>query len=323
MRRYLLSFLIIWITLGCNATNNPKIILPEEFYEIINYLASDSLNGRRAGSDGIEKAAIYVENYFKVNGIQPYYDTYRDRFKINDSLDAFNVIGVLEGIDPSLKNEVVILSAHYDHIGQGNLIKKFGGRLTDVDSVANGANDNASGAAFVLALAKHFAESKNNKRTIMFVLFSGEEFGLFGSKHLSQRLKNENLNLYTMINFEMTGVPFTDNREYNVFLSGFDRSNMALKMNDYIGTKFIGESEIAAKYQLFKASDNYPFYEVFKKPCQTISSCDLSNYNFYHHVDDEANKLDYEHMVKVVNTLVPAIEAVANSETQEIKMNNE
>jgi hypothetical protein len=121
----------------------------------------------------------------------------------------------------------------------------------------------------------------------------------------------------------MLGVPFTDGRDYDVFLTGYDLSNMADKMNSYSGTKVVGQSEVAVKYQLFKRSDNYAFYEAFKLPSQTISSCDLTNFDFYHHVDDEADKMDYEHMASVSNKLIPIIEGVCNSETQEIKMNDE
>lgn len=322
MRRCFFLLVILLISLGCNAANDPRKITADELHDIVNYLASDSLKGRRAGTEGIDEAATYAGNYFKANGIKPYYQTYRDNFKI-DSLNAYNVIGVLEGADPALKNEIVMLSAHYDHIGQGKLITKFGGRLTDVDSIANGANDNASGTAMVLALAKHFAKAKNNKRTLMFVLFSGEEFGVKGSTHLSERLKNEGINLYTMINFEMMGVPFTDGRNYEVFLTGYDLSNMAEKINNYSASNVVGKSEVAVKYQLFKRSDNYPFYAEFNVPCQTISSCDMTNYDFYHHVDDEADKQDYNHMAHVANTLIPAIMSICNSETQEIKMYNE
>ncbi len=321
MKNIFLLLLLI-ATLGCKATNDPKNISPNDLYEIVNHLAADSLTGRRAGSEGIDFAATYIENYFHSIGVQPYYSTYRDNFKIG-SLDAFNVIGVLEGTNPLLKQEVVILSAHYDHIGVGQSIKKFGGRLTDVDSLANGANDNASGVATVLSLAKHFAAEKNQSRTIMFVLFAGEEFGLVGSNHLSERLKNEGLNLYTLINFEMMGVPFTDGRDYDVFLSGFELSNMAEKINLYSSSNVLGKSEVAVKYQLFKRSDNYPFYVAFNVPCQTISSCDMTNYDFYHHADDEADKLNYEHMAKVVNTLIPAVGTIANSPTKEIRMNEE
>lgn len=322
MKRFLPLLLLLLVLFGYKANHEFETITAEELKTLVTFLASDDLKGRKTGSEGIDAAATYMESYFKTYGIKPYFESYRDNFKM-DTIEAFNVVGVLNGKDSELKKEVIILSAHYDHIGEGKLMKKFGGRLIEIDSIANGANDNASGTAMVLALAKQFAIKKNNKRTIMFVLFTGEEFGLLGSKHLAERLKSEDLNLYTMINFEMLGVSFTDHRSYDVFLSGYDLSNMASKFNEYIGSNIIGRSEVAVKYNLFKRSDNYPFYEAFKTPCQSISSCDMTNYDFYHHVDDEADKLDYNHMANVANKLIPAIEAISNSKKQEIKMNNE
>lgn len=322
MRRFSLLIILVFVLFGFKSNHGHVYITADEMNNLINFLASDELKGRKTGSEGIEASATYMENYFKNLGVKPYFETYRDTFKINN-IGAFNVVAVLEGTDEALKNEFIILSAHYDHIGEGELIKKFGGKLTETDSIANGANDNASGAATVLSLAKHFSIKKSNKRTIMFVLFAGEEFGLLGSKHLADRLKSENVNLYAMLNFEMLGVPFTDNRGYDVFLSGYDLSNMASKLNEYMGSNVVGKSEIAVKYSLFKRSDNYPFYEAFKKPCQTISSCDMTNYDYYHHVDDEADKLDYEHMAKTANKLIRAIETLSNTESKEIKMNDE
>ena len=312
MKKILLVLMII-VAFNCKATNDTEAITTNEMNSIVSFLASDELQGRDTGSQGIETAAKYIEDYFKTNGIKPYYDTYRDPYKIKE-MDAFNVIGVLEGHDPVLKNEVVILGAHFDHIGYR--VKPFEG-----DSIGNGANDDASGTASVMALAKRLAKLNNNKRTIIFALYSGEEMGLLGSKHMAQRLKSENCNLYTMINFEMLGVPFTDNRDYEVFLTGYELSNMAEKINDYVGFNFVGQSDVAVKYQLFKSSDNYSFYKEFQLPSQTISSCDLTNYDYYHHADDEADKMDYVHMANVINKLVPAISAIANTETKEIQMN--
>lgn len=311
----ILLFLMIIAAFNCKATNDTDSITNDEMNSIVSFLASDELQGRDTGSQGIETAAKFIEDYFRTIGVKPYYETYRDLYKIKE-IDAFNVIGVLEGHDPVLKNEVVILGAHFDHIGYR--VKPFEG-----DSIGNGANDDASGTATVMALAKRLAKLNNNKRTIMFALYSGEEMGLLGSKHLAQRLKSENCNLYTMLNFEMLGVPFADNRGYDVFITGYELSNMSAKINDYIGFNFSGKSDVAVKYQLFKRSDNYAFYNEFKLPCQTISSCDLTNYDFYHHADDEADKMDYDHMAKVVNQLVPAIVGIANSESKEIKMNDE
>ena len=306
---------ILLIILGCKSTIEHSIktieVSENQLKSSLEYLASDRLEGRITGSKGIEKAAVFIENIFKENNIKPYYETYRDSFNIKEVI-GYNVIGYIEGNDPNLKNEFVILGAHYDHIGTAKMVNG--------DGIANGANDNATGTSAVLAMAKYFANKKNNKRSIMFALFSAEEKGVLGSKHLSKRLKGENLNLYTMVNFEMIGVPFKD-RDYEAFVTGYNLSNMAEKINTYTESNLIGESEIAIKYNLFKRSDNYPFYQEFNVPCQTISSCDMTNFDFYHHVDDEIDKLDFKFMKRLINEIIPAIEKMSNTPTKEIKLN--
>jgi hypothetical protein len=92
-------------------------------------------------------------------------------------------------------------------------------------------------------------------------------------------------------------------------------------LNKYAGNKLVGKSDEAAKFNLFKRSDNYAFYQQFKMPAQTISSCDLTNFDFYHHVDDEADIMDFNHMASTINNLFPAMEGMINAPTQEIKMN--
>jgi Zn-dependent M28 family amino/carboxypeptidase len=280
--------------------------------DIVSYLASDELQGRATGSDGIGKAANYIEEQLKSYGIKPYFETFRDDFKAGDK-EAFNIIGFKEGSDPNLKDEVIILGAHYDHIGFG---KKVGN-----DSIANGANDDASGTSAVLSMAKYFAAKNNNKRSIMFALFSGEEMGLLGSKHLAERLKSNGLKLYTMIEFEMIGVPMK-NKDYTAYISGFDLSNMASKINEYTNSKLVGLLPKAKEFKLFYRSDNYSFYKEFNEPCQTISTFDFTNYDYYHHVKDEASQMDYEFMASVINKLIPAIEKMSNTPTKEIKMNH-
>ena len=311
----LLVLIILVLTFSCK--HEPKIevgpsisISSDELKETVTFLASDNLLGRDTGSEGIDEAATYIEKQFKSFGIKSYFETFRDHFKV-DSLDAFNVVGVLEGNDQKLKNEYIIIGAHYDHIGYG--------RSVENDSIANGANDNAAGTAGVLAMAKYFATKNNNKRSILFVLFTAEERGLLGSKHLAEKLKSQNIDLYTMVNLEMIGVPFKD-RDYQAFVSGYELSNMAEKINEYVGSNLIGFSEVSKKYSLFKRSDNYPFYQEFKVSCQTISSCDLSNYDYYHHVDDEISELDYKFMASFLNKLIPGIEQMSNTPTKEISM---
>ncbi|MEL0454870.1 M28 family peptidase [Flavobacteriaceae bacterium SZ-1-7] len=313
---------LVYLLLGCgfqkrNSENSIKNsgdkLSKNDMKSTLEYLASDELEGRKTGTQGIEKAAVYIENVFKKNKIKPYFETYRDSFNL-DSIVGYNIVGYLEGNDPKLKKEFIILGAHYDHIGTAKAV--------NVDTIANGANDDASGTVAVLEWAKHFSKTKNNKRGILFTLYSAEEMGLKGSEHLANRMKATNTNLYAMVNFEMIGVPLKD-RDYSAFLTGYDVSNMANVLNGYVGEKILGKSDIAMKYELFKRSDNYPFYELFKVPCQTISSCDLSNFDYYHHVDDEADKIDYKHMANFLNQIIPALEGMINAPTKEIKLNNE
>ena len=121
--------------------------------KIMNFLASDELQGRDSGSEGIAKAADYIEGIFKVNGIKPYFENFRDTLS-NFNEPAYNMVGMIEGTDSELKNEFIILGAHYDHIGRIE--------AKDGDDIANGANDNASGTTTVLELARYFGNAKAN-----------------------------------------------------------------------------------------------------------------------------------------------------------------
>lgn len=323
--KYLISSLIV-IALSCKSTTNalrPENVFKDakgngtavdppamEVESIVSYLASDELAGREAGTEGIELAAAYIEDIFKKNNIESYFSTYRDTLS-NFSPTTYNIVGYIEGNDPELKDEFVIVGAHYDHIGAGDEVNG--------DVIANGANDNAAGTAAVIELAKYFAYSESNKRSLLFVLFSAEESGLLGSAHLAKKLKESDLDLYTMVNFEMIGVPMT--KEYTAYLTGFEESNMASKMNEYAGKNLIGFLPQAKEYNLFKRSDNYPFYQEFGIPAQTICTFDFTNYEYYHHVDDEVSRMDFEHMTSVINEMKPVLEKITNSTTREIKMN--
>jgi len=328
MKSYLVVFSLLCV-FGCKTSDKPVSVTKEipasEFQETVNFLASDALEGRNTGSIGIDKAATFIENTMKTNGLQPYFETYRDLFEFEDkraaragedpaTLKAFNIVGVVEGSDPELKKEYIILGAHYDHIG---IFKAVSG-----DSIANGANDNAAGTSAVLALAKCFAKSKTNKRSLMFALFSAEEKGLLGSKHLAEKLKSENFNLYTMVNFEMIGVPMKTS-DYVAYITGFEASNMAEKINEYAGLKLVGFLPKAQEYSLFSRSDNYPFYQQFQLPAQTVSTFDFTNYEFYHNVEDESSSMDYDHMASFVNQMVPVIETMSNTPTKDIKMHED
>ncbi|WP_299608659.1 M20/M25/M40 family metallo-hydrolase [uncultured Aquimarina sp.] len=307
-------FIIAIVFINCKqvttAQSSESKIKASEVETIMNFLASDELEGRDTGSEGLKKAAKYIEDIFKDAGISPYFDTYLPSFDAKGT-ETYNVVGYLNGTDPDLANEFVIVGAHFDHIGKG---KEVNG-----DIIANGANDNAAGSTAVISLAKHFAKAKDNKRSVLFVLFGAEEKGLLGSKHLAKVLKEKNLNLYTMVNFEMIGVPLND-KSYKAYITGFEISNMAEKMNEYAGKELIGFLPKAKEFQLFRRSDNYPFHKEFNVPCQTISTFDFTNYDYYHHVDDEVSEMNFEFMAELINDCVPVMTNILNSKTQEIKL---
>lgn len=278
---------------------------------IMDFLASDDLKGRDSGSEGIAKAADFIEKIFENNAVKPYFSGYRDRLS-NFDKPAYNMVGVVEGNDADLKNEYVIIGAHYDHLG---IIEAENG-----DSIANGANDNATGTTTVLELARYFGNAKTNKRSLIFALFSAEEKGLLGSKHLAQKLKEQNLNLYAMLNYEMVGVPLVG-KDHLTILTGYEQSNLAEVANSYSEETFTGFLPKAKEFNLFKRSDNYPFHEAFGVPSQTFSTFDFTNFNYYHKVDDENSEMDFEHMANIVNKSIPVMEGIVNAPTKEIKYN--
>jgi len=295
--------------------SNSSFTDAERIGEMMNYLASNDMKGREAGSEagskGIEMAATYIENYFKSYGLKPYFETYRDTLS-NFKKPSYNIVGVVEGNDPELKDEFILIGAHYDHIGT---IKPENG-----DSIANGANDNASGTTSVLEMARYFGTQKTNKRSLIFALFSAEEKGLLGSKHLAKKLKEEDLNLYTMLNFEMTGVPLKG-KDYFMYITGYDMSNLAAVSNKYAEEELVGFLPTAKEFNLYQRSDNYPFHEEFGVPSHTFCTFDFTNFNHYHKVGDENSLMDFDHMATLVNKTIPEIEGIASAPSQEIKLN--
>jgi len=276
--------------------------------EIISFLASDDLQGRDSGSEGIAKAADYIETIFKKNNVAPFFTNYRDTLS-NFPKTAYNMVGVVEGTDPVLKKEYILIGAHYDHIGMTS-----GG---SGDTIANGANDNASGTTTVLELARYFGNAKTNKRSIIFALFSAEEQGLLGSEHLAKKLKAANLNLYAMLNYEMVGVPMVG-KDYFMYITGYEKSNLAKVSNSYSTENLIGFLPTAKGYNLFQRSDNYPFHTQFGVPSHTYCTFDFTNFDHYHGVGDEVSLMDFDHMATVVNKSIPMLEGILNAAVQEI-----
>ena len=158
----------------------------------VYYLASDSLRGRAAGSEDAAKAAAYIANQFEEIGIQPFFnDCWYQPFE-QYGRSYKNVVGVIPGNDPVLKDEYIVIGAHYDHLGVRN------------EEVYNGADDNASGTATIIEMARILKQQQSNlKRSVIIAAFDAEEIGLHGSNYLSSKLDPSKVKL--MMSIDMVG----------------------------------------------------------------------------------------------------------------------
>jgi len=284
MKKLLIIFLFTISLVYCQNSDNKKL---KTTAELVNILSSDSLEGRYIGDSSFERAAKFVENYLKLIEVKPFFNgSYRDTLTIF-RYHSFNVVGIIENRNSI--NDYILIGAHLDHLGKMDSM---------TDSIFNGANDNASGVTAVLQIARELKKYKFDKKVII-ALFTGEEFGLKGSKHLAQKLKKANINLSYVINFEMIGTPLSSFPE-NVYITGFNRSNFEEVANNVLGDEFIVSNGAEFSDGLFGASDNYPFYLEFKIPSHTISTFDFKNYKYYHSVSDEYSQLNIQHMDYII-----------------------
>jgi Zn-dependent M28 family amino/carboxypeptidase len=272
-------------------------------------LASDEMEGRRTGTPGIEKAAQYIEGEYKRIGLTTY-DTlkdYRQTFtfknrRTNEDITAFNVIGVLEG--KSKKDEYVVISAHYDHLG----IRKVEGQK---DSIYNGADDDASGTTAVLALAEYFAKKKNNERTIIFVAFTAEEMGLVGSRHFGKDVDASKF--VAGINIEMIGKD-SEFGPKTAWLTGFDRSDFGkIIQKNLEGTGYVLHPDPYDKQNLFFRSDNASLARL-GIPSHTFSTVPLPTDNHYHRASDEAETLKMSVITETIRAIALGTETIIKGE---------
>lgn len=316
MVRFSLFIFAIFYAVSCKPSQQQTLnsyqdttVSNQEIIQIIDTLSSDYYEGRGFGSEGIEKAAQFIENYLKELKIKPYFETYRDSFEVRGKI-GYNIIGLIEGTDSTLTKEFVILSAHYDHMGKIN---------SQTDSIKNGANDNASGVSSVLNIAKLLVNTRLNKRSVIVALFSGEEIGLTGSAHFSKKIITEKEKLYCGVNIDMIGSQVTD-QPGKVYLSGSDYSNMLEKYNQYIGSKeVVGYKK--GFLDVFRYSDNFSIYKHLNIPAHTFCTFNFKNYKHYHKVSDEIQNMDIENTCIIVKNIAKGFIGLINVQKQEIEIN--
>lgn len=206
-----------------------------------------------------------------------------------------NVIGVIPG--KSKKDEFVVFSGHYDHLGIGKPDK-------NQDSIYNGANDDAAGTTAVMMLAKYFSKLKDNERTLIFVAFTAEEIGGFGSRYFSKQMNPDKV--VAMFNIEMIG---TESRwgTNSAYITGYEKSDMGKILQANLeGSKFHFEPDPYPKQNLFYRSDNATLAEL-GVPAHTISTAKMeeapNNEPNYHKQSDEIGTLDMNNMAEIIKAI--------------------
>lgn len=277
---------------ACNQING------QEIKKDLEYLASDELEGRMSGKKGNVVAAEFIKNRCESYGLKTMYDKFNIRQlnpgPKNESGDNFtqNVYAWIEGSDPILKNEVIVVGAHMDHIGFGPSMSR-----SRKIQIHNGADDNASGTTALLQVAKAFSFLKNQvKRTVVFQFYSAEEMGLIGSRVYCNSPKfpidQPDIKKHiAMINMDMVGY-----LRKGVYFTGFNSGESSLDLQKIINsldTKYSFAREISSRGS--GGSDHASFYNKHVP----VVFLHTGLHPYYHTPEDDADKINYEGLEQI------------------------
>ncbi|MEZ5346369.1 MAG: M20/M25/M40 family metallo-hydrolase [Pyrinomonadaceae bacterium] len=213
---------------------------------------------------------------------------------------TWNAVGMIKGTDSKLMSEAIVLSAHMDHLGVRD-------NAPGDDKIFNGADDDASGCVAVIELARVLAVGKKPKRTVYFVFFGSEEAGGYGARYFVSTLPFPKEKLVTNLQFEMIGRPDEKVAANELWLTGYDRSNLGPELAKQ-GALLVNDPH--PEQNFFQRSDNYTLARQ-GIIAHTVSSFGL--HKDYHQASDEIETIDFEHMTRSINSMVKPIEWLINS----------
>jgi aminopeptidase YwaD len=295
-----LLILITFVHAGAIAQPNVKSELAQMLQHHVEVLASDSMEGRGLGTEGKLRAQKYIAEQFAVMGLKPIGEDYFQQLDLHVGLamvKGANVVGYLEGSDPKLQDEYILIGAHYDHLGY-----KY---KDDKKVIYHGGDDNASGVATMIELARYFAANPQIvKRSIIFVAFDGEESGLLGSEKFIKENKVFGINnIGLMFSFDMVGM-YTENK--GLILKGMG----TLKGGDILAREVASAQDIELKNtstDIEARTDTWPF-AVKGIPAVHAFTGSKSP---YHKPEDTWNLLDYEGMARITTYFQELITATS------------
>ena len=281
----------------------------EQIRGAMEFMSSDALQGRGSGTHDELLAATYLASQLRQIGIEPagdnggYIQNVSGEFNFHGReakhWETHNVIGILRGRDRKLKDEVILLTAHLDHLGKGKAVNG--------DDIYNGADDDASGCVAVLQLARALAHGKAPRRTVLFVLFGSEETGGQGNEFFLEHPPVPIKNIVANLEFEMIGRPDPEVKPDELWLTGFERSNLGPELAMH-GARLVADPR--PKQQFFQRSDNYALAQK-GIVAHTVSSFGL--HTDYHRPTDDIAHLDFTHMEQAIRSMLRPVKWLANS----------
>lgn len=308
MKNLNLFFFIIFISLFSVAHGQDIEI--KNLKKHIYYLADDNMKGRGTGSQELAKAAQYIENHFKkykltpkgTQGYRQEFEAKVRRVKVVDSIrNAQNIIGFIDNNAPY----TVVIGAHYDHLGLGD----FGGSrdtITNIGKIHNGADDNASGVAGLLELARVYSINKvKEPYNLLFIAFSAEELGLLGSKYWTEHPTIPLESIQWMLNMDMIG---RYNKDNGLAVIGYGTSpSFPAIFKDVT-------SDI--KFNLSRDGNGGSDQTSFYKKDIPVLFFHTGGHDDYHKTGDDAEKINYEALKSILDLEVKVI----NNSMKEPKM---
>ena len=280
----------------------PPLFSQKRMRETVELLSSPAFEGRGFGSDGLSQSVDYLVQEFKGAGLEPAGDSgYLQQFsEVGESGESgvlTNVIGLIRGKDPKLKDEYIVVGAHYDHLGYGWPDVRRG----EEGQLHPGADDNASGVAVLLELARYFAEAGSD-RSVIFAAFGGEEIARAGSKYmLRDGAFAGGKDLYAMVNLDTVG--HLGDGKLLILGAGSAREWVHI----FMGAGFVTGVSVESVSKDFGSSDQSSFNAVGVPAVQLFTGANSD----YHTVGDTADKVDYDGMVGVAQVAKEAVEYLA------------
>jgi Zn-dependent M28 family amino/carboxypeptidase len=311
---YFFYFACFFIPFSCS----PKYDLNEKNEKIdllpLYVISSDKLRGRECGSFQMEIAAKYLQGVYndiglsKFKGIPNYF---QDVSAYDSTYLGKNIIGFIEGTDSYLKDEYLVISAHYDHLG----VSKHKNEIILGDSIYNGARDNAVGVNALIEIARHFTINPP-KRSVIFACFTAEEIGYLGSDYFVSHLPISFNKI--VFNFNIDNVGYNNISAITVL--GMGRTTIDSVINNKCGELNLRViSNPNPELNLYERSDNVSFVDKGIPSvtyCMGFDSIDSGVRKNYHTVLDNLNSLDLIYVKRYINSSVFVAERIANVEAR-------